>query len=153
MRHIAVEGGLLKLRLGLDHPRLRGVQVSLRHLEIVQTLIEGLLGNELVAQQILAALEISLGAGQIGLRGLQIGLRALQAGGGGFDRRNRSFHIRLRRDQRGLLRIDVGGGLHRLRLQEQLPFLDRLAFCDINVRDLAEEKYQLKDNNVYKLTS
>ena len=137
-RAVKIVGGLLKLGFGLDHLRLVCIQSGLRHLDVVQARVEFILGNQPIAEQILPPLELLLGADKVRLGRLQVGLRGFQSCCRRLDGRLEPLHVCLGGVEGGILRINVGSRLDRLRLQEELAFPDCVAFLYENIGYLAE---------------
>ena len=70
--------GELEVELGLPHRRLLRRDRRLGDALGLRALVEGLLGDGLVAHELLAAREIGLGEGEVGSRLRQIGARLVE---------------------------------------------------------------------------
>ena len=115
------------MRAGLLGAGLRGSQR--RHGAIVRGLssIVILLGNQAFLEQELAALPVEFRMLQVRRARLDVRLRRYVVGFGGF-------HSRFGGGNAGALRVDIGRGLHAFQAQQDVAFLDVVAFLHRNCR-------------------
>ena len=69
---------IFEIELGLPHRRLIGADGGLRVAVGLRALLESLVGDGLVAHQLLAAVEVGLGVDQVGFGLLEIGARLIE---------------------------------------------------------------------------